>query len=143
MRHLVNYRPNNSLHLVDNFDKIFDNFFTGFPSKSVNNPFVDIVENKDEYILEADLPGLTEKDIDVKVENDVLTISAEVKEEKKEQAKEYLVRERKSRSFSRAFVLPKDVNREQITAEFKNGVLQLHLIKMEEAKPKSISINVN
>ena len=142
MRHLVRYNPNNSLGLLDDFDKIFGSYFNGFPSKAVNTPVVDIIETEDEYKLDADLPGLNENDIDIKVENDVLTISSEVSEEKKSEESGYLIRERKSRAFSRSFVLPKNVNKEEITAEFHNGVLELHLPKMEEAKPKSISIKV-
>ena len=140
MRGLVHYRPNRQMNLVDDFDRIFDGFFSTPGIWKNNAPLVDISEDENAYVLEADLPGLTEKDIDVKVENDVLTVSSEANAEEEKKEKGYLVRERKSRSFTRSFVLPKDVDREKISAEFKKGVLVLTLPKAEAAKPRSIEI---
>ena len=142
MRHVVRYRPTNSVNLFSDFDSVFDKIFSGNTDYGYNSPAVDVRENKDNYLIEADLPGLTEKQIDVKIENDILTLSAEVEAAEEKEYDGYLVKERKSRSFSRSFALPKDVNREAITAEFDSGVLKLQMPKLEEAKPKSISIKV-
>ena len=140
MRSLVKYRPLGTTSLVDDFDRIFSNFFTDDYGVSTVIPQVDISESEDNYLLEADLPGLSEKDIDVKVENDLLTVSSNVEKEEKRKEKGFLVRERSSRSFCRSFVLPKDVDRDGIVAKFNNGVLQLSMPKAEAAKPKQISV---
>ncbi|MBN1649344.1 MAG: Hsp20/alpha crystallin family protein [Spirochaetales bacterium] len=140
MRSLIHYNPNRQMGLVDDFDRIFDGFFSNPGFWKNNAPLVDITEHEDAYVLEADLPGLTENDVDVKIENDILTISSEVKTDEEKKEKGYLVRERASRSFTRSFVLPKDVDREKIGAEFKKGVLVLSLPKAEAAKPRSIEI---
>lgn len=140
MKSIVHYRPNRQLDLVDDFDRIFGSFFGDSDFFSGSGPLVDISETEDAYTLEADLPGLTEKDIDVKVENDVLTISSDTKSEETKKEKGYIVKERKSRSFKRSFVIPKDVDREKIAAEFKKGVLVLSMPKAEAARARSIEI---
>ena len=132
MNTLVRYNPR-SLDLFGNFDRLFDFGRT-------SSPRVDIREDDDKYLLEAELPGVTEKDIEVKVEDNLLTISSKYDESDKEEKNGYLVRERRFQSFSRCFVLPKDVDREKIDAQFKNGLLSLTLSKAPEAKPKKIEI---
>ncbi len=104
-------------------------------------PNVDVRETEDGYIIDAELPGLTEKDIDVKIENRNLFIST-IEEEKKEKYKadNYLVRERDRFSFSRNFILPKNSDSDSIYATFKNGVLSIEIKKRPESKPKSIKI---
>jgi HSP20 family protein len=101
---------------------------------------VDIRETEDGYVVEADLPGLTEKDIDVKVENDILTLSSAREEKKEEQRNGYLMRERRSASFRRSFYLPQDIDREKIEARLENGLLTVHLHKSEAAKPRQIEV---
>jgi HSP20 family molecular chaperone IbpA len=137
---IIKYRPGRSLAGYD-FDKVFNNFFNDsyWPSKT-NHPKVDVKEQKDKYILEAELPGLNQDDIDIKIEGDLLTLSSVQEEEKEEKKKEYLIRERSHYEFSRSFTLPKDVDQEKIEASFKNGLLQLTLTKTPEAKPKQIKI---
>ena len=138
---LVKYRPLTGGLLDREFDRLFDGLtggsFWGFEKAY---PKVDVREEKDGYILEADLPGLTEKDIEVRMENNILSIVSDKKEEKVEKQEGYLVRERRGYSFTRSFVLPEDVNREAIDAKFKNGVLTLTLNKHPEAQPKKIEI---
>ena len=90
--------------------------------------------------VEADLPGLTDKDVDVKVDGDLLTISSIKKEEKE---KGYIIRERHDAGFSRSFTIPKDIDKDKIKAHFKNGVLSLELPKTPEAKPRSIEVKSN
>jgi HSP20 family protein len=101
---------------------------------------VDVREEKDRYVLEAELPGLTEKDIEVKVEDNLLTISSKKDEKREEKRNGYLIRERRSSAFQRSFVLPTDVDKENITAQFKNGILTLDMKKLASAQPKSIPV---
>ena len=123
------------------FDRSLDTLFTS-DRELTRMPNVDIKENGNSYVIEAELPGLTEKDVEVKVENRNLFIST-VKEKKKEEKKDnYLIRERSSYSFSRNFILPEDADAESISGVFKNGVLSLEIAKKPEKKPKSIKIKV-
>ena len=139
---LVRYNPN-SLGLLDNVSSWIDNFFTTptFGRNAV--PAVDVRETGSEFLMEVELPGLTEKDVEVKLENTLLTISSTKDEKKEEKKNGYVMRERRSAHFSRSFVLPEDVDREKITAEFKNGVLQLTFPKVPAAKPKTIEVKAS
>ena len=121
------------------FDRSLEEFF-GTDGLQTRMPNVDIKERENSYVIEAELPGLTEKDVEVKVENHNLFIST-VKEKKKEEKKDtYLIRERSSYSFSRNFILPEDADADSITGTFKNGILSLEISKKPEKKPKSIKI---
>ena len=106
-------------------------------------PAVDVRETDAEYLMEVELPGLTEKDVEVKLDNTLLTISSSSDEKKEEKKNGYVLRERKSARFSRSFVLPEGVDREKIAAEFKNGVLQLTFPKVPAAKPKTIEVKAS
>jgi HSP20 family protein len=140
---LVRYRPNRLLSILDDsWDRWFDSFFEDFPVSRTRTPAVDIKENENEYSMEFELPGLTDKDIEVKVEGNLLTLSSKKSEEKEEKKKDYVVKERKSYSFCRSFVLPENVNADKITAEFNNGLLTLNVPKTEKAKPKLLEIKV-
>ncbi|MGD0426977.1 MAG: Hsp20/alpha crystallin family protein [Candidatus Acidiferrales bacterium] len=105
-------------------------------------PAVDIYETENEVVLKADLPDINEKDLDVRVENNMLTITGERKFEEKVKEEDYLRIERTYGSFSRSFGLPNTVNTEAIKAEYKNGVLKVELPKRAESKPKQVKINV-
>ena len=139
MRNLVKYRPY-TLSLFDDMDRIFHSFLDEDTGLNTNLPRVDVRDEENSYVLEAELPGTTEKDIDVKVENDLLQISTKKEEEKEEKNKGYLMRERRSASYHRSFVLPKDTDREKIEANFKNGLLTLTIPKTEVAKPRQIEV---
>jgi len=105
---------------------------------------VDIVEEKDAYKITADVPGMDKKDIKVEVENEVLTISGEKKEEKTEKDKNrYYHLERSYGAFSRSFKLPENVSSENIEAKYNNGVVELKLNKKEIAKPKAIEVKID
>jgi HSP20 family protein len=106
-------------------------------------PPVDIYETENELVVKADLPDLQEKDIDVRVENNTLTIRGERKFEKDVNEDDYLRVERSYGSFMRSFSLPNMVSSESIRAEYRNGVLTLHMAKREESKPKQIKISVS
>jgi HSP20 family protein len=92
--------------------------------------------------LKADLPDVNEKDMDIQVENNMLTIRGERKFEQKVKEDNYLRVERTYGSFSRSFSLPSTINSESIKAEYKNGVLTIELPKRAESKPKQVKINV-
>ena len=106
-------------------------------------PAVDIYETPNELVVKADMPEMHEKDIDVHVENNLLTIRGERKFEKNISEDNYLRVERSYGSFSRSFSLPNTVNTESIHAAYKNGVLTVMLPKREETKPRQVKINVN
>ena len=106
-------------------------------------PAVDIFETPNELVVKADLPDVNEKDIDVCVENNLLTIRGERKFEKSVSEENYLRVERTYGAFSRSFSLPNTVNAETIGAEYKNGVLTVTLPKREESKPRQVKVTVN
>lgn len=103
-------------------------------------PSVDIVENKDQIVLEAELPGMSRDDFEVTIENNTLTLSGERKFEKRDDSHNYHRVERAYGTFTRSFTLPPTVSSEGATAEFKNGVLRVTLPKREEVKARRIEI---
>ena len=105
-------------------------------------PLADITEDEKEYLIKAELPELKREDVKVIVEHGVLTISGERKFEKEEKKKKFHRVERGYGTFVRSFTLPDDADGTKIKAEFKNGLLTVHLPKSESAKPKQIEINV-
>ncbi len=105
-------------------------------------PAVDIFETENELVVKADLPDVNPQDLDIRVENNVLTIRGERKFDKKVNEDNYLRIERAYGSFSRSFSLANSVNAEAIKADYQNGVLTLSIPKREEAKPKQIKVNV-
>jgi HSP20 family protein len=106
-------------------------------------PAVDIYETESELVVKADLPDLQEKDIDVRVENNTLTIRGERKFEKEVNEDNYLRVERAYGSFMRSFSLPNTVKTEGIRAEYRNGALTVRMAKREESKAKQVKINVS
>ena len=102
-------------------------------------PPVDIYEDQHSIQLKLEAPGIEEKDLDVKIENNVLTVSGERKFEKEENFRRV---ERRYGSFTRSFTLPNTVNPEDIGADYNNGVLKIKLGKRAEAKPKQIRVNI-
>ncbi len=105
-------------------------------------PAVDIYETEHELVVKADLPEVDPKELDIRVENNLLTIRGERKFEKKVNEDNYLRVERAYGSFSRSFSLANTVNAEAIKADYQNGVLTLTIPKREEAKPKQIKVSV-
>jgi len=105
-------------------------------------PLVDIVEDEKNYVVKAELPGLKKEEIKVGVQNDVLTISGERKYEKEEKDKKFHRIERAYGSFARSFTIPEDSDGEKVSAEFKDGILRVHLPKTEKVKPKQVEVKV-
>jgi len=106
-------------------------------------PAVDIYETENELVVKADLPDVQEKDIDVRVENNTLTIRGERKFSNEVHEDNYLRIERAYGTFTRSFSLPNTVDTEAIKAEYRNGVLSVRMPKREESKPKQIKISVS
>jgi HSP20 family protein len=107
------------------------------------SPLVDITEDDKEYLVKAELPEMKREEIKINVHEDVLSISGERKYEKEEKGKKYHRVERAYGSFVRSFTLPEDADGSKINAEYKEGVLKIHLPKSEKAKPKSIEVKVS
>lgn len=105
-------------------------------------PSVDISETEGEYQIKAEIPDVKKEDVEVTVEDGVLTIQGERKHEKEEKGKKFHRIERSYGSFVRTFSLPDVIDEEKVKAEFKDGVLNLHLPKSEKAKPKAIEVTV-
>ncbi len=105
-------------------------------------PAVDIYETENELVLKADLPDVNEKDLDIRIESNILTIKGERKFEEKVKEDNYLRVERTYGSFSRSFSLPSTVDNGSIKADYKNGVLTVELPKRAESKPRQAKINV-
>ena len=106
-------------------------------------PPVDIEEDDREYLLKAELPGMKKEDVKLKVEGGTLSISGERKEEKEEKDKKHHRVERSYGAFMRSFALPEVVLSEKVSAEFKDGILTVHVPKDEKAKPKAIEVKVS
>ncbi len=106
-------------------------------------PTVDISETDGEYQIKAEIPDVKKEDVKVTLEDGVLTIQGERKQEKEEKGKKYHRIERSYGSFVRSFSLPDVIDEEKVKAEFKDGVLSLHLPKSEKAKPKAIEVQVS
>jgi len=147
MNTLTRWDQSRGLTLQDQVNRLFEDSFTrdrsGRADLATWAPAVDIYETENELVVKADLPDIQEKDIDVRVENNTLTIRGERKFEKDVTEDNYLRIERSYGSFMRSFSLPNTVSSENIRADYRNGVLTLHMAKREESKPKQIKISVS
>lgn len=106
-------------------------------------PAVDVYEDKDDVVIKAELPGLSKEDIGVEVIDATLTIKGEKKREETIKEEDYYCCERAFGSFTRAVDLPCEVKADQVTASFKNGVLEVRMPKIEEAKKKAITVTID
>jgi HSP20 family protein len=125
-------------------DRLFDAFF-GQGDRETRRwvPPVDLVEAEDHFVLKADLPGLSQDDVSIEVQDGTLTISGERKAEHEQRERGWYRIERSFGSFSRSLTLPEGVDPEGIKAEFKDGVLEVHIPKPEERKPRRIQISAS
>jgi HSP20 family protein len=132
--------------LQDEVNRLFEDNFTrersGHADLATWAPPVDIYETENELVVKAELPDFQEKDIDVRITNNTLTIRGERKFEKDVKEENYLRIERSYGSFMRSFSLPNTVSSDNIRADYRNGILTLHMAKREESKPKQIKISV-
>ncbi len=139
--------------LYPTLENVMDSFFNDFRGlrsapasytlpKSFGFPSIDLKETENAYIMEAELPGYDEKNIQVHVDNKRLTIESAAEEEKEEKSEgKYLIKERRSHSFSRVFQLPESADSDAVRAVFKNGVLTLDIKKRPESQKRLIQIN--
>ena len=144
---LVKWTPN-PLSIFDEMNRMVRNVFNddwNLPvyRDSIWNPAVDVKENEGSFVLTADIPGLTKKDVKISINNRVLNLHGERKEEKENEDGKFYYRERHIGSFSRSFQLPETVNEDGIQASFRNGVLSIELPKLEESLPKDLKIKIN
>ena len=132
--------------LQEEVNRLFStNLTRGFGEEGIGrgawNPSVDIYENKDHIVLEAELPGMKREDFELSVENNVITLRGERQFEKKDDSDNYHRVERSYGSFTRSFTLPQTVSADGATAEYRNGVLRVTLPKREETKARRIKIS--
>lgn len=150
MSTLVKWNPFREL---DELQNRFGTFFGAFPKRMGNgnggtltvpdwSPLVDITEDDQEYLVKTDLPEMKKEDVKIVVENGILTISGERKTEKEEKTKKYHRVERSFGNFERTFTMPEDTDAGKTKAEFKDGVLRVHLPKNPAAQPKKIDVKV-
>src|SRR4030088_2956590 len=146
MRTISRFEPfRGTSTLQDQINRFFTDSFERSGEESNLTPWapaVDIYETEHELVVKADLPEVDPKDLDIRVENNILTIRGERKFQKQVNENNYLRIERAYGSFSRSFSLANTVNSEAIKADYQNGVLTLTIPKREEAKPKQIKVNV-
>ena len=136
---LIRTKPEMRFHglLDDLFSPEFQRLNrSGLKTCGLTLPKVNIKEGEDGYLLELAVPGMAKEDFKIKLDQDVLTVSSEKKEEVSKDSKQYTRQEFSYQSFERRFNLPEDVNSEKITANYVNGVLSLEIPKREEAKPQ-------
>jgi HSP20 family protein len=149
---IVRWQPFHDLATVqERMNRIFDEAFRGsgrggseddWSFGGVWAPSVDIYEHEGHIVLKAELPGIDPKDVDVRVENNVLTLRGERKLDTEIKREDYHRVERAYGKFSRSFTLPNVVDTNKIKADYNHGVLQVSIPQKEEAKPKQISITV-
>jgi HSP20 family protein len=132
--------------LQDRINRVFRESYSGNHDDSLTTssfaPAVDVYEDEQKVSLKIEVPGIDEKDIDVRVENNTLTVHGERKIEKEEKEENYRRVERQYGSFTRSFTLPQTVDAENVSANYDKGVLKITLPKKAEAKPKQIKVNV-
>jgi len=132
--------------LQNRMNRLFDEQYGSGREESLTTgafvPPVDIYEDEHSIQLKLEVPGIDEKDLDIKVENNTLTVSGERKFEKEEKEENFHRVERRYGSFTRSFTLPNTVNTEDIQADYNAGVLKIRLAKRAEAKPKQIKVSV-
>ena len=147
---LVKWEPFEGLNRIQSrINDLFDETF-GRPGAhpTANNatawfPPVDVLESRDSYLIRAELPGMKKEDFNLELQDGVLTLSGERKFEEPANGVEYHRIERSSGKFFRSFSLPQTVKNDEIKASFRDGILEVHVPKADEAKPKQIAINVH
>ena len=136
-------RWNTPRNLVNEFDRMFNNPSVRWEMPQSWGLPLDVSENEDAYTVKASMPGIPSDDINVTLEDNVLTIKGEIAGDNEVEGEQYHIRERRYGSFGRSLRFPVDVNTDAIEAVYENGVLTLTVPKAEEVKPKQISVKVN
>jgi HSP20 family protein len=145
---IVRWEPFRELATLQNeMNRLFNTAFDAPPGGNGGNlrrwmPAMDLVETEDHFVLRADLPGMSESDVNIEVEDHVLTLSGERKTEHETSKEGYHRVERAFGAFSRSLTLPEGVDPEAVEASFDRGVLEVRIPKPEQRKPRKISIGV-
>jgi HSP20 family protein len=145
---LVRWEPVRELSSIQSeMNRLFNTFFDTPPAGNGPSagrwiPAMDLVETDDSFVLKADLPGLAEDDVNIEVEENVLTVSGERKAEHEEKREGFVRVERSYGSFRRSLTLPEGVDPEAVSASFENGVLEVRIPKPEQRKPRKVAIQV-
>lgn len=143
MNALSLFNPTFTSDVFDAFDRGLG-LFAPVSSSTVLAPRVDVRETNQAYLMEIDLPGMTEKDVEISLKDRILTIASlqetKTEDKQKDENTEYLIRERRTSAFTRRFTLPEDINSENVKAEFKNGVLTIDIPRRPETQPRQITI---
>lgn len=144
---LIRWDPARELgSLQGEMNRLFNSFFdapapgTGAAQRWI--PAMDLVEDEEHYVLRADLPGMSEDNVNIELDGNVLTISGERQEESKSEHEGYHRMERSKGSFSRSLTLPEGIDADAISASFEKGVLEVRIPKPEERKPRRVAIDV-
>jgi HSP20 family protein len=144
---LIRWEPTRELSTIQGeMNRLFNTFFDAPHGNGIAArrwvPAMDLVENEHEFVLRADLPGLSDKDVNIELDDNVLTVSGERKSEHEERKEGYYRVERSSGSFSRSLTLPEGVDPEAVKANFDRGVLEIRIPKPEQRKPRKVAISV-
>ncbi|MGB2980769.1 MAG: Hsp20/alpha crystallin family protein [Candidatus Zixiibacteriota bacterium] len=145
---ITRWRPvRDVVSVQDEMSRLFDDVFGQRPARvqwtdGVWKPSVDVTEDKDNVVVRAEMPGLNKDDVKISVQDSILTLKGEKKQEKEEKETDYHRIERSYGSFCRSFQLPTTVRADKIKADYKDGVLSIILPKTEEVKPKEIPIGI-
>ena len=146
---LIRWEPVRELHTMQNeMNRLFNTFFDSPRAENGHAvarrwiPAMDVVETDDYFVLRADLPGLSEKDVNIELEDNVLTVSGQRKADHEQRSEGYYRVERTSGAFSRSLTLPEGVNAEGIQASFDRGVLEVRIPKPEQHKPRKVQISL-
>ena len=152
---LIRWRPKSEpdtfgsfLSIQDEINRLFNSALGRWPAERTSlleggwSPVVDVCEDESKIVVKAELPGMTEKDIEVNILDDTLTIKGEKKKEEENKEKNYHKIERSYGAFQRSIALPAPVTQEKVKASFKNGVLEIVMPKEEEARPKQIKVEI-
>jgi HSP20 family protein len=146
---LIRWEPVRELNTIQNEVNRLFNTFLDTPTTLANGstatsrwiPAMDLVESDDNFVLRADLPGVSEDDVNIELEDNVLTVSGQRKAEHEERKEGYYRIERSSGSFSRSLTLPEGVDPEKVEANFDRGVLEVRIPKPEQRKPRKVTIS--
>ncbi|MBN1900868.1 Hsp20/alpha crystallin family protein [Candidatus Sumerlaeota bacterium] len=130
------------LDLKDNLNKMINTSLRKTGDLSASFPNVDIYKQGEDYILKSELPGITKDDIDITIQDNVITLKGTKKEEKEVNEEDYYHCERLFGSFQRSFELPSVIDRKKVKATYKDGVLEVTIPLAEEAKPQQIKIDI-
>ena len=142
MKKIIRFNPIDPMNIFDEFDRMMRQ--STMPAAAHTwNIAMDVAENEDGYIVKATLPGINVDDLDITLEDGVLSLKGEFKADAERENERYHVRERQMGSFSRRVRFPMMVNGDAVKATYKDGILTLEIPKAEVVKPKRITVNIN